>query len=139
MTTVRISHTAVLLADGRVMVAGGYNGGPDPAPTSIEVYGPTAFAFTATAKLKAQRTWPLGVRRADGLVLIAGGDDAVNGMPPIASAELYTPEPPAVSSVFSMVSARSGFTATALQDGRILVTGGRDANNTATATSELYQ
>ena len=49
-TTPRFGHTATLLGDGRVLLAGGFSTGPAPAISS-DLYDPMADALTPTADL----------------------------------------------------------------------------------------
>src|ERR1044072_9486652 len=102
MTTPRIFHTATLLADGRVLIAGGdmiEAGGP-PVPfrtqVSAELYDPRTGTFSPTGNMTTPRSGHTATLLADGRVLIAGGGvtNANAGAladPALASAELYDP------------------------------------------------
>jgi hypothetical protein len=89
MATGRDGHTATLLADGKVLMAGG----TDPRKPfgdlpSAELYDPTTGTFTATARMTTYRAFHTATLLANGNVLLAGGDE---GDSPIESAELYDP------------------------------------------------
>jgi hypothetical protein len=73
MTVGRQVHTATLLADGRVLVAGGYHYGLVPI-ASAELYDPTTGTFSPTGSLAVARGYDTATRLADGRVLIAGGN-----------------------------------------------------------------
>jgi hypothetical protein len=87
MTTARRLHTATLLPDGRVLIAGGY--GTEAALDSAEVYDYATGAFTATGKMMVARGGHTAILLPNGTVMIVGG----YGSPPfeIAPAELYDP------------------------------------------------
>lgn len=85
MTTPRLGHTATLLADGSVLVAGGFNAFL-PALASAERFG--AGRFAATAAMAAPRRDHAAVRLDDGRVLLAGGS---TGEGATATAELFDP------------------------------------------------
>ena len=82
MATARAFHTATLLPDGEVLVAGG----GEPGPASAELYDPGTGTWTATASMSTGRAYHTATLLPDGRVLVAGGMGAGRG-----SAELYDP------------------------------------------------
>ena len=70
------------------------------------------------------------------MVLIAGGEQAGIKM---TSSELLDPTTGILSATGGLTIARTGHTATRLNDGRVLVTGGTDSSGNALASAELYQ
>jgi len=89
MAEARGGHTATLLPDGRVLVAGGSpdsvlaGGGPLLTLASAELYDPIRRSWTAAASMDESRFGFAAVLLEDGTVLVAGGWPA--------SAELYDP------------------------------------------------
>ena len=83
LNTARSEHTATLLPDGKVLVAGGLNGG---VLASAELYDPASGTWTATGSLNSARDQHTATLLPDGKVLVAGGTTAA-----LASAELYDP------------------------------------------------
>jgi hypothetical protein len=81
MTTARCQHTATLLTDGTVLIAGG--NGNSGALSSAEIYTPSASSFAATGSMNVSRFEPIATLLADGTVLVAGS----NG----STAEIYDP------------------------------------------------
>lgn len=147
MQTNRYFHTATVLADGKVLVAGGIDDGTGYfAGTTgegnyrndniratcdlVEVAGRSAAEITtrATGSLKQGRFFHTATLLNDGRVLIAGGVNyltSAGDVDPTASAELYDPTTGTFSYTGSMLEPRYGHTATLLEDGRVLITGGR--------------
>jgi uncharacterized delta-60 repeat protein len=123
LATARFYHSATLLPNGKVLIAGGYNAG---YLTSAELYDPTSGTFSATGSLGAARYGHTATLLPNGKVLIAGGSP--NG----TSAELYDPASGTFSATGSLTTARSFPTATLLPNGKVLLAGGY------TSSAELY-
>jgi hypothetical protein len=130
MTVARASHTATLLPNGNVLVAGGMG---ERGATS-ELYDPTRGVFRPGATLLAERAGHTASLLADGRVLLVGGwaGDVIT-----AGTELYDPVTNRSTAGSAMSTRRSGHTATTLADGRILIAGGFDGTNRL-ASAELY-
>jgi N-acetylneuraminic acid mutarotase len=144
MTTPRRGNTATLLPDGKVLVAGGDNSnGPGATWTaSAELYDPTTGSWTATGSMATPRAFHTATLLPDGRVLVAGGlNDGNNDVAALASAELYDATTGSWTATGSMGTPRawlSGYTATLLLDGKVLVAGGGEAGTTWEASAELY-
>jgi large repetitive protein len=139
LTVGRQIHTATPLADGRVLVAGGYAAN-DVALASAALYDPATGTFNPTGPLATARGYDTATRLSDGRVLIAGGNPRqwqFDG-PFLASAELYDPKSGTFSPTGSLVTARNLQTATLLLDGRVLIAGGNDTEAHSFASAELY-
>ena len=72
MRTPRYAHTATLLADGRVLVAGGINE-QEQALNSTELYDPASNIWTAGPWLAEHLQSHTAARLSDGTVMLAGG------------------------------------------------------------------
>jgi len=131
-TTARSYHTATLLANGNVLVAGGTDG--TNSLTSAELYNGVNSTWTTTGSLVVARKAHTATSLPDGSVLVVGGTDGTN---PLASAELYDPASGIWSATGSLQTARYYHTATLLPNGRVLVVGGTDGTNPL-ASAELY-
>jgi len=77
-----------LLADGRVLVAGGF--GIEDMPTNVELYDPTTGIWTSTIPLITSRRGHSVFRLANGKAVIVGGFN-FNAGGASANAELYDP------------------------------------------------
>jgi hypothetical protein len=77
------------------------------------------------------------IRLPSGRVLVVGGSSDRDGAVPTASAEIFDPETGNWYLTGSLAAARHSFTATLLQDGKVLVAGGYGATGIL-ASTELY-
>jgi hypothetical protein len=137
MAVARFMHTATLLKNGKVLVAGGLLAGSSANPTaSTEIYDPETGNFTATGSMARPRESHTATLLADGRVLIAGGRSAQRGSSPqdTATAEVYDPSTGTFSYTELMSAPRSAHAAALLSDGTVLISGGGDDDSTA----ELY-
>jgi len=121
MIQARSNHTASLLADGRVLFAGGDNAG---APTaSLEVFDPIANSFSFVGVMSAPRMSFASAVLADGRVMLIGGS---NGSAPVASTEIFDPLSNSVTAGPALSAPRMAHSATSLLDGRVLLAGGNN-------------
>src|ERR1017187_5599342 len=145
MAEVRGGHTATLLTNGKVLIAGGNNtGGDDLLPffhldgsVTAEVYAPATGLFTSTGNMVTPRVGQTATLLANGDVLIAGGWSASQNAS-IAAAELYHPATGAFTPTGSMTSPRTGHTATLLPDGKVLIAGGAQTIFAYSDSAEIY-
>ena len=137
MAVARASHTATLLGDGRVLIAGGCTlagceMGDDGA--TAEIYDPEQHAFLPTGGMTTERVGHSATVLATGKVLLAGGFDQTRVL---ASAELYDLATGAFAMTASMSAPRAGYSATLLPSGKVLMVGGFDGSRRL-ASAELY-
>ena len=149
--TARRGHTASLLPDGRVFIAGGESVKPSSTQylETTEYFEPVTGLFVPGPSMMANdRTWTREAHTAtvlnDGTILIAGGI-YLNGTSkdtlkvaliydPATATFQVTPSP-------GMVSPRANHTATLLGDGRVLLAGGTSgsaSSSTELASTEIY-
>jgi hypothetical protein len=123
MTTARAHHTATRLQNGKVLIAGGWNG---TATSSAELYDPATGTFTATGSMTAARSAHAATLLPSGKVLITGGNSG-------KAAELYDPSTGKFTATGSMTVVRSSHAAVLLATGKVLLAGGA-----SDASAELY-
>lgn len=135
---VRSSHTATLLADGRVLVAGGFNAAYTPM-SDARVYNPVANTWTAVGALNTARGNHTATLLPNGTVMVAGGQTTVGGSV-TTSCEIFTPGADTFAPCAgNMLASRAGHTATLLYNGRVFVAGGyTDGGNPIRNTMELF-
>jgi hypothetical protein len=136
LKTPRQFHTATLLPNGKVLIAGGYSTGAGSfqTGTTAEMYDPSNESFTATGGMIASRYMHTATLLPNGTVLIAGGR-IQNGGDGQAGAELYDPAAGTFSATGSMTIPRYLHTATLLNNGKVLIAGG---NYPYSQSAELY-
>jgi len=134
MTLVRYKHGAIRLPDSTVLVLGGSDAHDwRGLQASTEIYDQRGGVFATTVAMRFPRfKFPAAlVLLANGQVLIAGGAE---------QPEVYDPR----RHVFTATSgrldaARYYSTATRLNDGRVLITGGYDRTSVATDRAWIYR
>jgi N-acetylneuraminic acid mutarotase len=147
----RSLHTATLLNDGRVLIAGGDAGIPDfgnpgNADTPVagtqsvilataELFDPATLTFASVGSMATARFEHTATLLNDGRVLIVGGGNA--SAPALASTEIYDPAARTWTAGPSLATARALHTATLLADGRVLVAGGVNTFGVIN-TAEVY-
>jgi len=133
----RAGHLGVSLANGKVLVAGGFSGSSDFAVNS-EIYDPVGESWELTGEMQISRQTAIAVLLGNGKVLAAGGFGNGNFL---SSAELFDPAAGQWTFTGSMHDLRWGAGAVRLPDGKVLVAGG-DANvssfQSAVRTAELF-
>lgn len=139
MGTPRHGHTATLLNNGKVLITGGMNG--SSILSSAELYDPVAGTFTATGNMNSIRSAHTATLLLNGKVMITGGIDWTSWATanPLSSAELYDPFTGTFASITGgMHYIRAFHTATRLNDGKVLISGGQGVANSSNNTAEIY-
>jgi WD40 repeat protein len=124
----RSSHTATLIDNEKVLVAGGLW-----STSTCELYDPVSQGWTATGPMTVmRRSYHTATLLLDGRVLLTGGYvESVT-----STVEIYNPITNTFSPADSMTTVRSEHGASLLPDGNVLVTGGYDGS-TAVKSAEL--
>lgn len=133
LATARALHTATLLADGRVLVTGGFVAVDGSTTASAEVYEPSTGNFSPAGAMQAGRVLHSAILLTDGRVLVLGGQQASAATDVFdPTADLWRPGP-------TLEPASGASTATLLRNGRVLVFGGADALGFPVSTVLLYE
>jgi N-acetylneuraminic acid mutarotase len=141
MRSARDGHTATLLPNGKVLIAGGTNNGV--ALASAELYSPMAGTWVNTGSMHVGRTLGRALLLPNGSVLVVGGcvNDCLSAT--VKDAEIYNPSTGSFTVTGSMLQARAEFAITLLANGQVLAAGGCTAYNAngcsaTTAKAEIY-
>lgn len=137
MTSQRNQHTATLLPDGQVLIAGGSNVGNGDGLDTAELYNAATQTFAAvTARMTSPRGGHTATLLANGQVLLTGG--FFNSSVHHNTAELYNPATQTFMALpGTMTSRRAGHAASRLPNGQVLLMGGSNSNIYVN-TAELY-
>ncbi len=135
MDTGRAAHTMTTLADGTVLVVGGF-GSPRAEETRSLLFDPATMQFRSLPTDLAWRHSHSATPLPDGTVLLVGGYGP--GSRYLSSAEVFDPRTGTSRSVGSLGEARAGHIAVPLGDGRVLIAGGVGDGWTFLASAEIY-
>jgi N-acetylneuraminic acid mutarotase len=141
LASARTEHTATLLPNGTVLVAGGsvFNTIVGPLSPSVlasaEIYDPVARTWTPTGSLATARASHTATLLPNGTVFVAGGS---NTSSVVSSAEIYDPAAGTWTPTGSLSTVRALHTATLLPNGTVLVAGGLDKQGLSLSSSEIY-
>ena len=135
MQVARWSHTATLLGDGTVLIAGGliYNTNGFSANTNAsEIYDPQIGSSISTAAMQSYRDGHRATLLPDGQVLVSGGGGD-------SSSEIYDPSSSSWINYASMNTERKVHVSVLLPNGQVLAAGGYDDDSGQDLSSaELY-
>jgi N-acetylneuraminic acid mutarotase len=142
MSVTRAYHTATLLGNGEVLVAGGattYNGVRGTVTREAEIYSPRSNSWRPASRMTVARYADAAALLPDGRVLVAGGWSlTTNDDPSLASAEIYDPAANGWTVTGSLSDARGSLSMAGLPDGRVLAVAGVDPAYHVLASTEIY-
>jgi hypothetical protein len=148
MEVARFAHTATLLHDGKVLIAGGttFDAARPSSLATAELYDPATGAFRPTGSMTVPRNDHTATLLPDGTVLIVGGTSlASQCCAALDTAELYDPQTEAFLPMSRMTAGRMMHSSTLLATGEVLITGGMGDSSgsgnfpdTRWQTAELY-
>jgi hypothetical protein len=137
----RRNHTATTLSSGKVLIAGGDNGG---VLADAEIYDwtttdPMMPKSTATAEnMKHARAYHTATPIDQGMVLLAGGINPAGGS--VAHGDRYLPDTNSFDKTLGqMQHPRHHHVAIKLQDGSVLFTGGQADDGSILNDAEIYE
>lgn len=142
MNTARDSASAVMLPNGKLLIAGGFEDSIAPGgQQTVELYDPGTNTFappTATPLMNYPHSGAAAILLPNGKVLIAGD----NGFPgELGNTDLYNPATNTfapVSGTVMMNAERDSATITLLPNGKVLITGGFNQDSGILSSTELY-
>ena len=140
MSTSRVFATATLLANGKVLIAGGLDGPANPSPVTqtTDIFDPTTGTFTPGPSMSVAREHAAAVALSNGTVLIAGGDSGAGYA--LSTSDVYTPATGGIGGMSpgpTMNHSRTELMATTLYTGDALFAGG-ERDGTLDGTAEIY-
>jgi Galactose oxidase, central domain len=134
--TPRAGHSATILTNGKVLIAGGLVGF-DAQTATAELYDPNSGIFTPTGDMRTPRAFHTGTLLPDGTVLIAGGRIGVGQAIPTNRAEIYDPSTGTFAATGNMISDHECQQANLLGNGKVLIAGGSGPDDRV-PYAELY-
>ena len=133
MATARAFHAATLLADGRVLVTGGFVAVDGSTTASAEVYDPSTGEFGPAGAMQMSRAAHSSILLTDGRVLVLGDLQAS----PVT--DIFEPTQDLWSQGPALQPAWAASTATLLRNGKVLVFGGEGPQGFPVSTALLFE
>jgi hypothetical protein len=135
-------HTATLLPNGKVLIAGGETTNATLATAECELYDPATGTISVTGGMPYPLEHHTATLLTNGTVLVAGGDinfGSFGGesLVPVQFAEIYDPNTEMWTSTGNLVKAHDNHTATLLTNGLVLIAGYSSFNST-NDSAELF-
>jgi hypothetical protein len=132
-------HTATLMTNGKVLIAGGVVNPYDGAFLArAELYDPVAKTFALTGTLAGPRDAQTATLLNDSTVLVVGGQDTTGSDEKLGTAELFNSSNQTFTGDGSLAIPRAAHTATLLNDGTVLIVGGINFGSGTLSSAELY-
>ena len=150
MSFARGTHTATLLQDGRLLIAGGDDGSGrlEAITDTSELYDPSTGRWEPGGAMGRQRTQHTATLLNDGRVLLVGGAGVLQAgiqeqqlERPLIETDLFDPNSETWSFAGEISIPRDHVAGALLSDGSVLVAGGNDGKGTETsvlASAEIF-
>jgi len=131
----RDEGNVTLLNNGKVLLAGGKDGGDNSELSTCELYNPLTGSWTLTGNLNSKREAHRQVILGNGKVIVVGGDQ---GDPKIhlSTTEIYDPSTGTWSNSGNLTTERRAFSLSLLDNGKVIAFGGY--NGSYLNSAELY-
>jgi hypothetical protein len=131
-------YSATLMADGRVLVAGGFDASEGSVASAL-IFDPKSSTFSATGSMETARGGHSAILLRDGRVLIEGGLVSSCCEPiHVTTAELYDPATGTFRPTSAISASLGDWASAVLDDGRVLFVGGSGRFDNPPAPAELY-
>jgi concanavalin A-like lectin/glucanase superfamily protein/galactose oxidase-like protein/thrombospondin type 3 repeat protein/Kelch motif protein len=130
-------HTTTLLQDGRVLVVGG-NSCSTCFLDTAETYDPATGVWTLTGSTHIPHASHGAVLLQDGRVLVAGSGLYGPSYYVLPTSEIWDPETNVWTLVGDLNVARQNYAMTRLPNGKVLIAGGWNGENSTFSSAELF-
>jgi N-acetylneuraminic acid mutarotase len=134
VNTKRMQHTATLLQDGRILVAGGFT--KSLQTNKCEIYNPSINTWTTIESMNEERSYHAAILLTNGNVFVSGGNPIY---PWLKSCEVYNVSENMWSSAGDMLAYRTGHKIYYLSEiDKLYILGGDAQPETTEDTWEIY-
>lgn len=141
LTAGRAGHSATLLSDGRVLIAGGFRIDASRKRVwldSTEIYDPKTGVFTEGPKMPVPQAFHSATALPGGGVLLAGGEGATASLSALRVVQLFDEETKQFHALAMREARRGHSAAVSASTGRVVIAGGYGMNGTPLKSVEVY-